>query len=360
MPNLLGGGAERVLLTLIRHMGIDFQPRLLLLRNEVAYPDEIPDNAHLISISQKGERIRNNLPKLYQILKLINSQCDIIIGGLELDATYYAYVIGQLTRKPVIGWVHTPMPIYLQGYNVRHKLLTRWIYPRMKHIVFSSEYIQTTMDLVLGAKPIHGSVIDNPLDLEWIVKKSSEPLPTWSESILQKPYLIALGRLISEKGFISLLDGFSKAIARGLDYHLLILGEGSQRHAIEEVARSLGLFDRLFLPGFVPNPYPLILRAAMLASPSWFEGVGMTLLEAMALRVPVVANISAGGPAMILENGKFGYVVETNDPELWAAAIIRASQRDNSVIEDGFQKALSYTPSKAVDLWRDVINKCSQ
>jgi glycosyltransferase involved in cell wall biosynthesis len=252
------------------------------------------------------------------------------------------------------------MPIYLQGYDARHKYIAHWIYPRMKHIVFSSEYIQTTMDLVLGAKPIHGSVIDNPLDLEWIVKKSLEPLPAWSEPILQKPYLIALGRLIPDKGFTNLLHGFSIAVARGLDYHLLILGEGSQRYAVEELARSLGIFDRLFLPGFIPNPYPLILRAYMLASPSWFEGVGMTLLEAMALRVPVVANISAGGPAMILENKKFGYPVETNDPEQWAAAISRACQRDSSVIEAGLQKAMSYTPTKAVDLWRDVINKCIQ
>lgn len=358
MPNLLGGGAERVLLTLLRHMVGEFQPTLLLLRNEVAYPDEVPNDIRLTSISQKGERIRNNLPRLYQILKDLHSQCDIIIGGLELDATYYAYAIGQLVRKPVIGWVHTPMSIYLQGYDARHKFITRWIYPRLKYIVFSSEYIQTNMNLVLGAKPIHGSVIDNPLDLEWIGKKSLEPLPAWTEPILQKPYLIALGRLIPDKGFTTLLRGFSMAVTRGLDYHLLILGEGIQREALEELARSLGVLDRLFLPGFVPNPYPLILRAAALASASWFEGVGTTLLEAMSLSVPVIANISAGGPEMILENGKFGYPVESNEPELWAAAIERAIQRDNHIIEAGLQKAASYTPSKSVDQWRAIINMC--
>lgn len=358
MPNLLGGGAERIVLTLLRNMGVEFQPTLLLLRNEIAYPGEIPDNVRVIFISQKGERIRHNLFRFRQVLRELKGQCDIIIGGLELDATYYAYAIGQLIRKPVIGWIQTPLMDFLSGYSVWHKNITRWIYPRLTHIVYSSQHIEEAARPYRGSKPWPGSVIHNPIDIDWISKKSLEPLPEWFTSLHRKPYFIALGRLVPEKGFDILLQGFAMAVARGLDYHLLILGEGNQRKTLEQLAIVLGISHRLFLPGFIPNPYPLIKQATALASSSLYEGVGMTLYEGMALGVPVVANISISSSKAILGNGKYGYQVEVNTPEVWAIALEKAIHRDSRMIEACLQKTASFTPSRSINDWRTVINQC--
>jgi len=358
MPNLLGGGAERVLLTLLRNLGADFQPWLLLLRNEIAYPDEIPPHIHLVTISQKGERIRDNLPKLRLFLKELDGQCDLIVGGLELDATYWAYTLGLLTHKPVIGWVHTLLPVYLQDYPRWHKHLSRWIYPRLKRVICSSEDIEAAMNTFMGQRAWQKTIIPNPLDLEWITNKSEEAVPAWMEPVQRKPFIIALGRLNDQKGFDILLRGFALAVERGLDYHLLILGEGSQRQVLEELANTVGVASRLFLPGFVPNPYPFIQRAAMLVSPSRYEGVGMNLLEAMALMVPVIANTTAGGMACLVENGQYGIPVENNSPEPWAEALFQACHCNQEIIANGYQKAASFTPEQAVRQWQVVFECC--
>ena len=88
-------------------------------------------------------------------------------------------------------------------------------------------------------------------------------------------------------------------------------------------SRELGLAGEVDLPGFVPNPYPLIARAALFVLSSAWEGSPNVLTEALALGVPAVSTDCPSGPAEILGGGRYGPLVPVGD----VAALAEAMER---------------------------------
>ena len=103
---------------------------------------------------------------------------------------------------------------------------------------------------------------------------------------------------------------------------LIILGEGEQRTKLEALVQELGLNDDVSMPGFVDNPFAYMSKASVFVLSSLSEGFGNVLVEAMACGCPVVSTDCPGGPAEILENGKYGSLVPVGDVELLAKEII--------------------------------------
>jgi glycosyltransferase involved in cell wall biosynthesis len=132
--------------------------------------------------------------------------------------------------------------------------------------------------------------------------------------------VVAVGRLSLEKDQATLLHAFSK-LPRDGKARLEIFGTGPQRPALENLIRTLGLGDRVSLQGFVPDPFPVFRRAALLVSSSHFEGFGNVLVEAMSCGTPVVSTDCPYGPAEILDHGRFGQLVPIGDADAMARAI---------------------------------------
>ena len=104
----------------------------------------------------------------------------------------------------------------------------------------------------------------------------------------------------------------------------MILGEGPERLRLESLVAELGLGDRVALPGFGPNPYAYMARAALVVLSSISEALPTTLIEAMALGTPVVATDCKYGPREILQDGRYGPLVPVGDPAALAEAISAA------------------------------------
>ena len=102
---------------------------------------------------------------------------------------------------------------------------------------------------------------------------------------------------------------------------LVILGEGGDRPALEELVRELGLQDIVDLPGFVGNPYAYMARASLFVLSSRWEGMPTVLIEALCLGKRVVATDCPSGPSDIVEDAS---LVPMEDPEALAAAICNA------------------------------------
>lgn len=92
---------------------------------------------------------------------------------------------------------------------------------------------------------------------------------------------------------------------------MTLLGDGSQRFVLETLVKDENLADSVRLTGMVKNPYPYIKAADVFVCPSRREGFNIAILEAMTIGVPIIATNSAG-PAEILENGKYGMLVDNN------------------------------------------------
>jgi glycosyltransferase involved in cell wall biosynthesis len=155
-------------------------------------------------------------------------------------------------------------------------------------------------------------VIHNAVPLEPPGPRNS-CIPQDIESFCRQGFTFgAIGRLSREKDFATLVDAFALLCRGGADSRLLILGEGPERAALEERIERLGLADRVLLPGYVDGArrcLPL-LDAYVLSSTT--EGMPMTILEAFAEGIPVVATAVGDVPQM-LDQGGAGLLVSPGD-----------------------------------------------
>jgi glycosyltransferase involved in cell wall biosynthesis len=138
-----------------------------------------------------------------------------------------------------------------------------------------------------------------------------------------RPYVLGLGRLEAQKGF----DVLVAALERVAGVDLLLAGAGSERAALETLARTRGLAARVRFLGATDRSTTLsLLRgAAVVACPSRFEGLPLVCIEALAAGRPVVASAVNGIPE-IVRGGETGFLVPADDPAALAAALMRALQ----------------------------------
>jgi len=155
---------------------------------------------------------------------------------------------------------------------------------------------------------------------------------------LPETFLLAVGRLSVEKGFDLLLEAYALACRQAPLPPLVIVGDGPQRAALERQAEALGLTAQVRFTGFLANPYPLFRRARLFVLSSRHEGMPTALIEALALKVPVVATDCESGPRELLDHGRLGVLVAANDARALADGLLRGLHWHAEIPEDAVQR----------------------
>jgi glycosyltransferase involved in cell wall biosynthesis len=192
----------------------------------------------------------------------------------------------------------------------------RRLYQRAARVVGVSQGVADEAAEVFDLPPSRVLSIPNP-------RKSRETSPEIApehEPIFDKPVVLGVGRLAPQKDFPTLLDAFAE-VSRSRDMHLLILGEGPERSSLLEQARALGVAERVFLPGFVPNPQAYLRRSRVFVLSSRNEGFPGALIEAMEAGAAIVSTDCPFGPSEILDGGRHGRLVSVSDSVALAAAL---------------------------------------
>lgn len=141
------------------------------------------------------------------------------------------------------------------------------------------------------------------------------PARQWRErfsAALIRPLWVVAARLEDQKGHAVLFDALAEVSKRGLEFTLAVAGDGTLRGALEERARQLGLGQRVRFLGSVEDIGPLLAAADAVVLPSLWEGLPLTLLEAMARSRPVIAS-AVGGVPEVVEHGENGWLVPPGD-----------------------------------------------
>ncbi|MCC6076400.1 glycosyltransferase [Pseudomonas sp. GCM10022188] len=136
----------------------------------------------------------------------------------------------------------------------------------------------------------------------------------------ESPLLGAVGRLVPEKGYATLLEALALLVGKGIRLHLVIVGEGEQRPVLEAKIRQLGLAGHVTLAGHRADVARLYRAFDLMLTPSRNEGLGLVVQEAVMAGVPVVCSDL---PVFVEQIGAAGVYLAPDDVAGWAAAIER-------------------------------------
>lgn len=195
------------------------------------------------------------------------------------------------------------------------KVLRRLLYPLSVALVCQTSAMVAQMQREIR---VQGYAIPNPVVLPASFS-SAVPGPSKAESRT----VIAMGRLVPQKGFDMLLEAFSRVAGKHPEWSLKVLGKGPLKAQLEAQAESLGLKTRVNFAGTVPDPFPLLRNAELFVFPSRFEGFGNALAEAMACGLPVISFDCPAGPSDMILSGVNGVLVPRENVPAFADAMDR-------------------------------------
>jgi glycosyltransferase involved in cell wall biosynthesis len=237
----------------------------------------------------------------------------------ELVGTRAAIALGEVGRlRPyVVSTVHSS-----RVRSEEDRRILRLLTPRIDRLIaVSRSIVDKLRHEGRDGAPI--SLIHNGVDLERYDHQG--PCCTLREEYGlpgEGPIVGVVARLEPEKGHPTLLEAWVSVVAAVPDATLLIVGEGSRREALEDLARELGVAGHVVFTGRREDVPAVTAALDVAVLPSYREALGLTILEAMALSRPVIASDVGGIPEMI-EDGVTGLLVPPRDPQALAAAIVR-------------------------------------
>jgi glycosyltransferase involved in cell wall biosynthesis len=248
-----------------------------------------------------------------------------------VHADVHGVAASVLLRVPLVSTKHNDDPFRAGPFRYVERLLAR----RARRIVTITESLARFNVDRVGIPRAKLTVVHYGLDEIPAAWGPNPPLEVPDGARV----LLALGRLVPQKG----LDVAVKALPAIRASHpravLLIAGDGPEREALEKHARELGVADALFLPGRAGNVAELLERAELLVHPSRWEGFGLVLLEAMLAARPIVATRVSSIPEIVVD-GETGVLVPPDDAQALAEAAIRVLDDPGSLGAAGRARAL--------------------
>jgi glycosyltransferase involved in cell wall biosynthesis len=191
------------------------------------------------------------------------------------------------------------------------------------------------------------------------IPNAAPPLQA-ARSSLERPIVVAAGRLTLQKGFDLLLPAFAQVVARHPDWTLRICGEGPQHRHLARQIMDLELSDNVFLLGAVERLDEQMAQSSMYVLSSRFEGLPMVMIEAMSLGLPVVSFDCPTGPGDVIEDGRSGLLVPPGDVDALAAAmlaVIEDPQRRSALGAGAAHRATDYALEAIGPRWEALIDR---
>ncbi len=233
---------------------------------------------------------------------------DVVQINLPVPFAEPYTVLAALTvpRARVVVVEHLPMAIPSPGL----RLLKRLTAPRLAAHVAVGALAAREVEQLSGLRA--GSIRSVPNGVP-IPQQGASRRPPAADFVVG-----AVGRLDHQKAF----DVLIRAVARLPGAHLVLLGDGQERTALERQAADLGIGDRLTVTGWTETAAASLSSFDVVAIPSRYEGLPLVLLEAMMCGCAIVAT-GVGSIPDALQHGKTGLLIPVDNAEALAAALRR-------------------------------------
>jgi len=314
--SMRGGGAERSVLTLASCMvKKGYAVDLVLVSKEGPYLDEISPATRIIDLQQK--RAAAALLPLIRYIRRERPAFVISTMSHVNIITLLASIMSFTGCKAIVREVTNMSTTAEKKFSLKGLIIgkaIRWLYRQADQIVAVSKGVADSLVRGFSLPPEKIKVFYDPVVTEDLAIRAGEPVyhPWFSEQKI--PIILAAGRLSREKDYPTLLKAFS-LLYKEIPARLVVLGEGTERKALEDLVNKLGIEEVVSFPGFVLNPFPYMKRADVFTLTSIFEGLSNVLVQAMAVGTTVISTNCPSGPAEVLEDGKYGALVSVGDAE---------------------------------------------
>ncbi|MGE0315491.1 MAG: glycosyltransferase [Lautropia sp.] len=378
IPHLAkGGGAERVMLTLIERLDRRrFEPQLMVLDarlNELA--DRVPGDVPVIDLGVS--RVRHAWRPMRAAIAA--ARPDVLLSGLGHLNLMIAMLRPWLPRTlAVIGRETAVVTAIHREYRTGalRNLAYRWFYPNLDRVVCQSTDMRDDLVDRLGFPAARTCLIANPVDVERLRARALADDPAASALMAGPPpppngrhglgphrlsatgtplELVAVGRLAPQKGFDLLIEAVSLLPAGTC--RVVIIGDGPSRAALDAMIAKARLESTVVLAGHQHNPHAFLARADALVLSSRYEGMPNVMLESLAIGTPVIAMPCPGGTREIARRAGGVQLVSAISAAALADAIAGFANRHGREDRDGdasppTASAIDVTPYRAESIVR--------
>ncbi|HEY4040361.1 MAG TPA: glycosyltransferase [Rhodopila sp.] len=322
MHDLRAGGVERQSLIIaeeFRRHGVEVTLVLHRVRGELM--DQVPSGLRIVDL--RSPRTLMDIPRLARFLRA--EKPDILLSNVDLNnvAALLAKAISFSGSKVVICQ-HNPIStsFVLEGKWIYRflGLSYRTLSPLVSRAVAVSEGVAVELEKIADLPHDRILTINNPVvgpDFQGRAAEAADH-PWFGQP--NYPAFVTAGRLVTHKDHETMI----RALAihrRRFDGRLIILGIGPLERKLRELVAELELQDAVDLIGFRPNILPYVRQSDVFLLSSRCEGFGNVIVEALGCGTPVIATRCEYGPAEILDDGRYGVLVEPRNPAALARAM---------------------------------------
>jgi glycosyltransferase involved in cell wall biosynthesis len=353
---LEGGGSRRDVILLCNALVEKGVPVTILTLCDEGPLRSLVDSRVQISLIPGG-RIRHAIPGLRRAFRALNPRLVLSSeSSLNLCCLAAVRTLPKSIRPSIVlREVASPSPAQQHDPSWQSRLSYRIL---QRFYRFADRVITLTD----GARDDLLENFSMPADKVVVMRSNAVITPQIAQRIArwngeegrESDLIVSVGRLSPEKDHLLLLRALALVGSRR-PWRLVLVGEGSQRSALEEFARANGLTNQVTFAGYSADPFAWLMRAKVAVCSSVYEGLCNAIIEALGCGTPVVSTDCPYGPREILQNGRFGTLVPVGDATALAAAIESALDRpiDRSTL---IGRALDYATDRAADNFLEITS----
>ncbi len=316
IPNLGGGGAERVATHLLNNLDLKKYDLTLIImyKDKGDYLDKLRKEVKVEFLNV--DRIRFGILSIFKFLKKNNF--DLVMVFSEDIMIFIGIFVAPFIKNTM--FINRHLSVFLGNKkSIFRKYSSKLAYKGYDKVISQSK--DMTESLIKNGLVSKNKIteINNPVDFEnlEVLSNRQEKL----EFDKNSKNIIAVGRLFYQKGFDILINSMQSL--KDENIKLFILGEGKERGNLEKLIKNLQLEDKVFLIGRKSNPYVYMKNCDLFILSSRYEGFPNVLLEANACGCYAICNNSPGGINEIIQENINGNIIDFENKKIFSETIKR-------------------------------------
>lgn len=310
------GGLERFVIDLIDHSSEDFEHSIICLEEKGAIGAAL---GH-IPIRTLGKKPGFNPAFSLNVRRALKEEAVEVVHSHNLAAQFYGALAVMGTGMGHVNTKHGRNEPHTRNKRLLNQLACLWTH---KVAAVSADALEVAID-VEKTPPGKAATILNGVDCQRFQKRAVGPASLDGGSSVFN--IVCVARLSEIKNHALLLDACALLQAEGVPFRLSIVGDGPLQETLRAQADRIGIAPYTVFEGMRDDVENALQGMDVFVLPSLSEGVSLTLLEAMAAELPVIATDVGGNPEVVTD-GVTGFLVPSGDSvalcralkALWAA-----------------------------------------